>query len=94
MRKSIFEIMGEAVVLPAICPNGAKMAFGWPTGRNYFFQHTWVRCDTQKSFHFSLGANQGGFGLFRHAGKSLFKILGQPGVMPVLYPNSAKMALG
>ena len=30
-RKSIFEIMGQAGVRPAMYPNGAKMALGWPT---------------------------------------------------------------
>ena len=31
---SMFEIGGQAEVLPVIYPNRARMAPGWPTGRN------------------------------------------------------------
>ena len=35
---SVFEIMGQAEVFPAIHPNSARMAVGWLTGQNRFFQ--------------------------------------------------------
>ena len=31
--------MGQAGAFPAISPNSAKMAFGWPNGRKQFFPH-------------------------------------------------------
>ena len=39
-------------------------------------------------------ANLGGFGLLRNVGKSIFEIVGQAGVFPVIFPYGAKMALG
>ena len=32
--KGIFEMMGQAGVFPAINPNSAKLALGWPTSKN------------------------------------------------------------
>ena len=35
----MFVIMGQSGVFPAVYPNGAKMALGWPSGGKLFFQH-------------------------------------------------------
>ena len=48
----------------------------------------------QKKSPLSPRANLGGFGLLRNAAKHMFEIMGQAGVFPAMYPNSAKMALG
>ena len=48
-------MMGQAGVLPAICPDGAEMAVGWPTG---FVNARAAR--RAKKFPFSPGANLGG----------------------------------
>ena len=47
-QKSVFEFMGPAGVFPAMYPNSAKMAFGWPRGWNRFFQH--VRKSARKVY--------------------------------------------
>ena len=40
-------VQGIPPVFPATYPNSAKMAFGWPTGRNWFF-HTHARRNARK----------------------------------------------
>ena len=65
---------------------------GQVAGRDFF--NTRVRCDAHQKSPFSPGANLGGFGLLRNGGKGVFEIMGQAGVLPAMYPNSAKMALG
>ena len=47
-----------------------------------------------KEVPFLSGANLGGSGLLKDGGKSIFEIMGQAGVFHVIYPNSAKMAIG
>ena len=56
-----------APVFPAIYPNSAKMALGWPTGRNGLVQRARAARRAQK-FPFSRGANLGGSGLLRNGG--------------------------
>ena len=58
------------------------------------FFNTRMRRAAQKKFPFLPGANLGGLGLLTNGGKRMFKIMGPAGVFPVIYPNSAKMALG
>ena len=65
---------------------------GQVAGRDFF--NTRVRCDAHQKSPFSPGANLGGFGLLRNGGKGVFEIMGQAGVLPAMYPNSAKRALG
>ena len=49
----MFEIMVQGGVFPATYTNSAKMALGWPTGRNCFFQRARVAPrDAQKYFCF------------------------------------------
>ena len=75
----MFEIVGHAWVFPAIYPNSAKMAVGWPELSFSTCAHGALR---KNSFPFSPGANLGGFGLLRNGGKHMFAIMGQAGVFP------------
>ena len=89
--KSAFGIMGLAGVfphdIPKCCQNGTWLA------RTFLFQHACMARRANKST-FSHGGNLCGFGLLRNGGKSVFEIMGQAGVFPAIYPNSAKMAFG
>ena len=64
---------------------------GWPLAGIDFF-NTHAGRGAQKKLPFSPGANLGGFGLLRNGGNRMFEIMGQAGVFPAIYPNSAKMA--
>ena len=46
--KSVFEIMGQAGVFPAMYPNCAKMALGWPTGGDHTLHLSMKPCRPQK----------------------------------------------
>ena len=50
--------------------------------------------EAAKMFPFSPGAKLGAFGVLKNGGKNIIEIMGQAGVFPVIYPTSAKVALG